>query len=139
MGRIDDKVKELEEYLSELSEIVPNNFEEYRGDFKIRAACERYFERIVESAVDLAFLIIKEYKLKIPEEDKQSFDVLEQEQIISKELSEKLRDAKGMRNILAHEYGRIDDEIVFDSIKIELIEDIEKFLEQIKNFLENKK
>jgi len=138
-NRINDKIEELEEYIHELSEIIPHNFEEYKYDFKIRAACERYFEKIIESVIDLAFLVIKESKLKIPEEDKQSFDILEQEQIIPRELSEKLRDAKGMRNILAHEYGRIDDEIVFESIKTELISDTKEFIEQIKKFLRHKK
>ena len=40
-----------------------------------------------------------------------------------------------MRNILAHEYGKADDEIVFESIKDQLIPDIEEFINQIKKFL----
>lgn len=135
MNRINDKVGEIEKYVQELSEIIPANFEEYEHDFKIHAACERYFERIIEAIVDLAFLVIKKYKLKVPEEDRQSFDILEQEHIISGKLAEKLRDAKGMRNILAHEYGKVNDEIVFESIKDELILDVGEFIKQIKKFL----
>ena len=135
MNRLNEKIQEIEKYLQELSEIIPTNFEEYKHEFKIRAACERYFERIIESVTDLAFLVIKEYNLKIPEEDKQSFDVLNEGKIISDRLKEKLREAKGMRNILAHEYGKVDDEIVFDSIKEELILDVEEFIKQIKKFI----
>ena len=40
--RIGDKIKEIEKYLSELIEIAPENFEDYKHDFKTKAACERY-------------------------------------------------------------------------------------------------
>ncbi|MEX0920217.1 MAG: DUF86 domain-containing protein [Candidatus Pacearchaeota archaeon] len=139
MNRISDKIGEIEKYLQELSETIPVNIENYKGDFKARAACERYFERIIEAIIDLAFFMIKEYRLKTPEEDRQAFDILEQEMIISDKLAEKMRDAKGMRNIIAHEYGIIDDEMVFDSIKNELVSDAEDFVKQIKDFLRNKK
>ena len=131
--RINGKITEIERYLSELEDILPGNFEEYEKDFTKKAACERYFERIVEAIIDVAFLMIKKNKYKIPEEDKAAFDVLSEENIISIELAEKLKDAKGMRNIIAHEYGRIDDSIVFESITKELIKDTDEFLKAIKN------
>jgi len=130
--RIDDKIEEIEGYAQELNEILPENLEEYQ-DLKTRAACERYFEKIIEAVVDLAFLIIKQMSLKIPEEDKEAFDILAEQKIISKELAEKLKEAKGMRNILAHEYGTTDDEIVFDSITDELGRDVKEFIQQIKS------
>ena len=77
--RITDKIEEIDEYLSELSEIIPGNFDEYQNDFKTKAACERYFEKIIESIVDLCFLVIKDKKLKIPEEDKEAFDILDKD------------------------------------------------------------
>jgi uncharacterized protein YutE (UPF0331/DUF86 family) len=126
--RIQDKTKEIEQYVNELSEIIPSNFVDYKKDIKTKAACERYFEKIIEAVVDLAFLVIKKKGYKIPEEDKEAFDVLADENIISKELAGKLKDAKGMRNIIAHEYGKIDDELVFHSITEELIEDTNEFL-----------
>lgn len=129
--RIKDKIAEIENYLVELSDIMPKTLEEYREN-KTKAACERYFEKIIEAVVDLAFLIIKDRKLKIPEEDKEAFDILAEEKIISVQLAEKLKDAKGMRNIIAHEYGSIDDEIVFHSITEELEKDAREFIREIK-------
>ena len=92
-------------------------------------------KKIIGAIIDATFLIIKENRFKIPEEEKQSFDILHEEKIISNELKERLKDAKGMRNILAHEYGKIDDKIVFESIKDELIFDAEEFIKQIKKFI----
>ena len=53
--------------------------------------------------------------------------------IISERLGEKLKDAKRMRNILAHEYGAVDDEVVFQAISEELSDDVTEFLIKIKN------
>ena len=132
MTRMNDKIDEIEKYLSELQNFIPKDFDDYMGDLKGKAACERYFEKIVEAVIDLVFIIIKEENLEIPEEDKQSFDVLAENGIISDQIANKLKDAKGMRNILAHKYGTVDDEIVFHSITEELINDVEEFLSALK-------
>jgi len=132
--RVLDKLEELKGYVSELEEIMPGNLQEY-ADLKTKAACERYFERIMEAVMDLSFLIIKEKGCKIPEEDKEAFDILVKEGVISQELSEKLKDAKGMRNIIAHEYGKIDDELVFHSITEELVEDIKSLIKEVRKGL----
>ena len=132
--RIKDKIKEIEEYSAELFSAIPANLEleNYKKDFRIKAVCERYFEKIIEAAVDLAFLIIKDKKLKIPEEDAGAFDILANENIIPSELAQKLKEAKGMRNIIAHEYGTVDDEIVFNSITEELEKDVRELIKDIK-------
>jgi uncharacterized protein YutE (UPF0331/DUF86 family) len=97
-----------------------------------KAACERFVEKIVEAVTDLGFLIIRKKSFEMPENDLQIFGILSQEHIISKELSKRLQNAKSMRNILAHEYGKVNDEIVFNSITEELKKDIDEFLDIIK-------
>ena len=135
MNRIKDKIKEIEKYLEQLEEITPLEFEEYKKDFKIKLMCERCAEIIIESIIDLAFLVIKEKNLKTPEEEKLVFDILRKENIISEKLSTNLKDAKGMRNIIAHDYGKIDDELVFESLKEQLIPDTEEFIKSIRESL----
>ncbi len=76
MNRIKDKIEEIEEYVEELKPALPSSFEEYEKDYKIRAICERYFEKIIEAVTDLAFLIIKKKSYKTPENDKEAFDIL---------------------------------------------------------------
>ena len=131
-GRIIDKINEIEKYLEELTDVIPNNIDEYINDFKTRAACERYFEKIVEAFVDLTFLIAKDKDFEIPEDDKKVFDILGKEGIITNELAEKLKDAKGMRNIIAHEYGKVDDSIMFESITEQLENDVKEFINSVK-------
>ena len=55
--------------------------------------------------------------------------------IISQELSERLKDAKGMRNVIIHEYGRIEDDKIFHSVTEELEKDTREFINNITNLI----
>ena len=129
MIRITDKINEINGFLEELKSIIPSSLEEYKSNIEKKAACERYVEKIVEAMTDLAFLIIKNKKLKIPEDDIDAFNILLENKIIGSDLASKLKNAKGMRNIINHQYGKIDDEIVFEAITEELDKDAAKFVE----------
>ena len=133
MGRIADKTKEIGEFLEELKSIMPSNLEEYKSNIEKKAACERYAEKIVEAMTDLAFLVIKEKKLKVPEDDIDAFNILLENKIIDGDLAAKLKNAKGMRNIISHQYGKINDEIIFEAITEELEKDVRKFVEIVEN------
>ena len=135
--RIKGKIKDIKNYLEQLSKIKPNKFEEYEKDFKTKAACERYFEKIAEAVVDLAALVIKEKDLQMPEKDYEAFEILEKENIIDSNLTKKLKDMKGMRNIIAHQYGDVNDEFMYTAINKEIEDDVKTFLEIIKKL--NKK
>lgn len=138
--RIDKKIKEIERFIFELYESIPQNLdlEDYKRDIKTKAICERYCEKIIEAVEDLAFLMINYKKLSYPEEEKEVFDILKDNKIISEDLSKKLRNAKGMRNVIAHQYGKIDDEIIFNSITEELNKDVDEFINNIKLNLKRK-
>lgn len=129
----DDKIKEIESYLENLSLYVPSSFENYVNDVKTKDACERCFEKIVEGVIDLAFIVIKEGNLSIPEEEEQVFDILLKNDFISEDLFKRLKEAKGMRNFIVHQYTKIDDELVFHAVTEELISDVREFLNSVNN------
>src|SRR3989344_1166064 len=122
--RISDKIREVEKYLEEFEGILPKSLEK-------KAACERYIEKIAEGIADIAFLTIKYKKFEIPEDDKNAFEILAKHKIIMEETCKKMKNAKGMRNLIVHEYGKIDDEIVFEAMTKELVKDANKFLNEI--------
>ncbi len=130
-NRFNEKIIELEEFLEELEDSIPEDFGEYKTDYKLRAIGERYFEKIIKAVIDLSFMVVKIKKFKQPEQEKEVFDILVKNKIITPALSKKLQDAKGMRNIIAHEYGRIDNELVFHSIAEELIPDVHEFINSV--------
>ncbi len=135
-SRINSKIKDMEIFLEELNQILPSSFEEYKKSIEKKAACERYVEKIVEAATDLAFLVIKFKKLKIPEDDIDAFNILLDNKIIGGDLALKLKNAKGMRNIIAHDYGRIDDRVVFEVITEELEKDVNEFMACVKQIIQ---
>src|SRR3989338_2932058 len=116
MKRITDKINEINKFLNELESIAPKSFNQYQSSIEKKAACERYAEKIIEAMTDLAFLAIKYKKLRIPQYDSDAFSVLQESNIIDTILCTKLKNAKGMKNIISHQYGKIDDQIVFEAI-----------------------
>jgi|SRR3989344_3810471 len=140
INRINDKIREVENFLLELNKIKPETLEEYKLNVEKKSACERFCEKIIEGSVDLTYLIVKseikkDKKFKIPEDDVQAFDILQKKNIITQTLSKKLQDAKGMRNFLAHQYGKVNDEIVFTAISEDLEDDISELLKSISVYL----
>ena len=133
MSKIKDKINEIRVYLEELSKIVPSKPDEYKSNNLVKAACERYFEKIVEAVTDIAFIVIVKRKLRVPEDDIDAFKILLENKIIDEKLYKKLKQAKGMRNIISHQYGKIDDEIVFEAITEELEKDVKEFISLIEN------
>ncbi|MBI3036409.1 DUF86 domain-containing protein [Candidatus Woesearchaeota archaeon] len=69
----------------------------------------------------------------MPESDTDAFDILAENKIITDELCIKLKKAKGMRNIIVHEYGSIDAETVFEAITKELPKDARDFIRVVKH------
>ena len=138
MSKINDKINEVNIYLEELSEIIPSEFDEYKSNNLVKAACERYLEKIAEAVTDMAFMVIVKRKLRVPEDDIDAFRILLEHNIVNEELYKKLKQVKGMRNILAHQYGIVNDELVFEAIKEELNKDVKNFVEQIQTIIKQK-
>ncbi len=76
MSLISDKIKEVEKYLSDLEKVAPETIEVYLKNLDKRLACERAFEKIIESVNDLAILIIKEKRFQMPNEDIKAFEAI---------------------------------------------------------------
>lgn len=130
-NRIKEKIEQIVQYLDELQLILPTDLKSYSNDLKTKAAAERYFEKIVECLTDLAYLTIKIFNLSTPETDPNAFEILSKSNKISDGLAERLIKAKNMRNILSHQYEKVEDEIVFDALTNELSKDAEQFIKEL--------
>jgi len=131
-SRINDKIEEIEKFLDELESFKPNNFKKYEDNLASKAACERYFEKIMEAVIDLGFIVIKSKSLETPKDDGNLFNVLMNNKIIDSNLAKRMKEAKGMRNFISHQYGDVDDKLVFNAITKELEKDVTSFIDQIK-------
>ena len=123
------KMDDLGGYLKELQEILPASFEEYKKIEK-RRACERLLQVSIECVIDICGLIVIGLRLGLPAEEDDLFEKLEQEGIITSSRKESLKKMKGFRNILVHEYGHVDDMIVYEVLQNNL-NDFEVFKQEI--------
>jgi uncharacterized protein YutE (UPF0331/DUF86 family) len=133
--RVLAKIDELEGYLRELEQVKPVSLEEYKKIEKKRSS-ERLLQLSIECMIDICALMVTGLRLGLPSEEDDLFERLEQAGIISPLMKETLRKMKAFRNILVHEYGRIDDELVYEILQNKL-NDFDKFkceiLEGIRN------
>ncbi len=90
----------------------------------------------IEAAVDVCSLLVAGLRLGLPGEENDLFEKLTDRRVISRPMADLLRRMKGMRNILVHEYGRVADELIFETVSRRL-GDFEAFKREIVTFLES--
>jgi uncharacterized protein YutE (UPF0331/DUF86 family) len=114
--RILTRIDQLDSYLSELRQVAPADLETYRKIEKKRS-CERLLQISIECVVDICGSIVAGLHLGLPQDEEDLFEKLDRASVISTQLKDTLRRMKGLRNILVHEYGAVDDEAVFDVVQ----------------------
>jgi uncharacterized protein YutE (UPF0331/DUF86 family) len=131
--RILAKLDELEGYLAELRAIAPQNLKEYRRIEKKRS-CERLLQLCIECVIDMCRILVSGLRLGLPADENDLFEKLNKNGIVGSSVTRLLRQMRGFRNILVHEYASVDDELVFKYVKTRL-GDFEKIRKQILAFL----
>ena len=80
--------------------------------------------------------------MRIREDNTEIFNILLKNKMIDDNLATKLKNAKGMKNIILHQYVKINDDIVFKSISEELEKNVREFINNVENIgneIKNKK
>jgi uncharacterized protein YutE (UPF0331/DUF86 family) len=111
--RILAKLDEVDGYLAELRQVVPGSFAEYEESVAQRRATERLLQIAIESVLDICSLFVSGLRLGLPAEEDDLIEKLERAALVSSNLAALLRSMRGFRNLLVHEYGRVDDAIVY--------------------------
>ena len=127
------KLDELDGYLAELRSIVPDRLEDYLKVEKKRA-CERLLQVAVEAVLDACALLVAGLRLGLPGEEDDLFTKLASRGVVSAPTADILRRMRGLRNILVHEYGRINDPLVFEVVQRRL-GDFDAFKREVLAFL----
>lgn len=129
-----EKLSLLDEYLKYLKEIQKVNKNSFLNDYHFHGLAERYLQLSIQVLIDLGQLIITEKQLSRPAEPQEIFSVLFNDKILSENLVNQLTGIVGFRNILVHEYGKIDREKVYEYLKDNLII-FEKYKKEILKFI----
>ena len=132
--RILAKLADLEGYLVELRSVAPRSFHDYLK-IETKRSCERLLQISIEAVIDLCGLFVTGLRLGLPSEENDLFEKLARAGVITETRAETLKRIKGFRNILVHEYGGVDDEIVFRAAT-ERLSDFDAFRQEILRALE---
>ena len=129
---IENKISSVKKYLKILGRYKKYSRRELESDVDIRGALERYLYLAAQATIDLSEAVVAYKEFRKPSAISENFYILEEEGAISAELAEKLAGMAGFRNIIAHDYEKINYDIVYEILHKGL-GDIEKFLAVIKN------
>lgn len=127
---LENKISLVKKYLKLLERYKAYSQQEIEGNVDIRGAVERYLYLAIQAAIDLAEAFVAYKELRKPSTFSECFFILNENKKISDELAQKLVKMTGLRNVIAHDYGNINYEIVYDILQNRL-QDINEFIETI--------
>jgi len=112
--KITDKFSQLDEYLAILSEIRNTPLEAFLQDKILIGSVKYYLQISIECCLDVANHVIAAEGFRAPKDYADSFKVLEEHEVLDKELGRKLRQMAKFRNMLVHLYGDIENRYVYE-------------------------
>ena len=115
-----DKLRYINQYTADLKLMRGMTKQEYTEDMVTQRAVERTLMNLVQVCIDLSRHIRSTADLSSSGTAKKEMESLGEAGIISVETQERMEEAVGFRNILAHRYGDIDHEIVYDVLHEDL-------------------
>ncbi len=108
------RLSALESYLADLDEANKDlDWSNFKGNKIIRRYVERTLQMATEACLDIANHIISYEGYREPEDNKDVFKVLSENNILEADLRDKLIKMAKLRNVIVHDYLKIDPEIVY--------------------------
>ena len=111
---IEAKIESVRRCVERIESKKPFTLEDLRDNFDLQDILAVNLERAVQSAVDIAAILLAQRSGLAPSTMAECFEALRQAGILEAALSARLRGAVGLRNLLVHEYSTIDWGIVYN-------------------------
>lgn len=128
-----DRLKEMEDNLVILDKLAKYRREDFVGQPEVYKLAERCLQLAIESILDVTHYILAQKNLPRAE-GADAISGLGQYYIIPADFAEQIRPMAGFRNILVHEYLKIDRNKVYDYTQ--RLNDFRKFAAYVVEFLE---
>ena len=106
------KLALIDTYLSQIREFSKISATEYEKNWKTQRIVERTLQILVEECIDIANHIIADEGLRLPVGYADAFQVLMENGVINKRLSPTMEKMAKFRNVVIHQYEKIDPGIV---------------------------
>ena len=114
------KLERAHEYTNDLAEMRGIPKEEYVSDVVLQRAVERTLMNLIQSCIDLAQHVRAANGISAGGTAKDEIQALGELEIISRDTQQKIEEAVGFRNVLAHRYGEVDHDVVYEVLHDDL-------------------
>ncbi len=133
-----NRLKLLAEYTDELRDYKTQitSFRVYQDNKMLRRAVERTLQVAIETCLDIGRRLIALEGFRYPEDNQDVFRVLAEEEVVPEGLLPVLLDMARFRNLIVHEYARIDDVLVYGILQKRL-DDLDAFARAVQAYLES--
>lgn len=97
-----------------------------------------YLQLSIECVIDIGEIIISGLRLPRPEEAREVIEILGKNKVIPLSFSKDFSSVAGLRNILVHEYTKVDINKLFQHLRNDL-KDFDAYIRHIVKFIELRK
>lgn len=125
--QIEIKISKIRQYLKEVQSFQDFDIFELKSNSQKKAALERFLYLACDSVISLLEMYISYKKFPKAENYAENVDILQEQREISSDQAILLHKIISFRNILTHDYEKLDWEIVKNIVENRL-DDIEKIL-----------
>lgn len=133
-ARLAKSIQDLEGYLKHLAEMQKHPIEEFLSDWRIYDLADRQLHLALETFLTIGEMLISEFGFAKPDTYADIPRILFENKVIPKRLKDKLVDLARFRNVLVHDYIRLDHERVYQHLQNDT-RTIEGFIDAIKRFV----
>lgn len=124
------EIEQVEKYLKEIEDMNIKNYEDFESTSIKNLAASMCVFSILNSCIELGEHLITLRSLETPLKYKDIFVILTSKKILSKKTGESLSNFMHLRNMLAHQYGRVDLNKVYKAIEQRNV--FKNFIEEVK-------
>ena len=115
-----DKLRLINEYTNDLKRMSGLSKADYLDDMVTQRAVERTFMNLIQACIDLASHVRATELEPTADSAKAEIHALETAEIITAETADRLTEAVGFPNVLAHRYGDVDHDVVYEALHNDL-------------------
>lgn len=114
---INERLNEIKENLVLLEKLKSIPFDEFRDDPKNIKSAERCLQISIQCILDICHHIIVDNNLTRPRDNKHALEIIASRKIIPCDFATRIEPMIGLRNILVHEYIKIDPKQIYQHLQ----------------------
>ena len=114
---IKERLREMDENLKILSELKDVDREKFRNDPKIFKLVEHCLLISIQTLLDICQYIIASNNWQRPRDNREAIDIIAANNIIPRDFAKNILPMAGLRNLLIHEYLKIDLDKIYQYLQ----------------------